>query len=191
MYTPTLFEITEQAEIIRFIRHNSFGQLISVHAGRLLVSHLPFMFSEDERYLLCHVARENPQWQSITQQEIMLTFQGPHGYISPSWYQTPGVPTWNYQTAHVYGRANIIEDIEQLRSLVAQLTAVHESDSTTQLHYRDAVLGAIVGIEIGITEIQCKYKLSQNRPRVDQEQVIEQLERQGTAALAEAMKKHL
>ena len=189
MYIPRHFEICDSEEIFSFIEANAFGQLISTVAGRHFSSHLPFLVSEDGRKIICHLARTNPQHSEITGQEVLLSFTGPHDYISPSWYSGPGVPTWNYQAVHVYGQAREFDDTSELKKLVETLTHKYESrfDQPWQPNYQAAMLGAIVGIEITISEVQCKYKLSQNRSAQDQRKVIEKLKSIGSAELAEAM----
>ncbi|NOQ81242.1 MAG: FMN-binding negative transcriptional regulator [Methylophaga sp.] len=190
MYIPSHFEVTDREEVYRFIRANSFGQLISSVEGRAFSSHLPFLLSTDGQSLVCHVAKSNPQWQSIENQEVLLTFQGPHDYISPSWYHSPGVPTWNYQAVNVYGKASLVTDSDKLASIVKELSDTHEASLETpwQAKYKESVLNIIIGIEIQITELQCKYKLSQNRPEIDQQQIIKKLKKSGSFTLAKAMK---
>lgn len=193
MYTPQHFEVTDKDKALAFIKANVFGQLISMVNGRLFSSHLPFYLADDGLSLICHVAKKNPQWQGIEDQEVLISFQGPHDYVSPSWYSSPGVPTWNYQVLHVYGRPRLIHDIEKLSDIVAELTRLHESgfDKPWTPEYRDALLNAIVGIEIPIDEIQCKYKLGQNRTEADRRQVSDELESRGSVQLAQAMKDEL
>ena len=104
MYIPKHFNVSDKEEILAFIKGNSFGQLISLVEGKLFSSHIPFLFRGENQSLLCHVAKNNPQWENIEGQEVLITFQGPHDYVSPSWYSSPGVPTWNYQSVHIYGK---------------------------------------------------------------------------------------
>ena len=193
MYIPQQFEVTEDQQIIAFIKANAFGQLISKVNGRLFSSHLPFLLSDDKRSLICHVAKQNPQWEGIEGQEVLVTFQGPHDYVSPSWYETPGVPTWNYQSVHVYGKPELVTEAQQLSRIISDLTAVYESSQETpwEPEYKDSLLNVIVGIEIAITEFQCKYKLSQNRSDTDRRQVAEKLSERGSVPLSMAMKEEL
>jgi transcriptional regulator len=158
-----------------------------------MASHLPFLVAADHERLLCHLARQNPQWQQLEGQRVLITFQGAHDYISPSWYQNPGVPTWNYQAVHVYGRCRVFEDAETLAEVVEALSQRYESGFETpwQPQYRDAMLKAIIGVEITIDEVQCKYKLSQNRPAADHQDVVDRLEQIGSKSLASAMRKAL
>lgn len=190
MYIPKHFRVTEKEEMLAFIEANNFGQLISNVEGRLFSTHIPFLLAEDSHALICHLAKGNPQWKNIEEQEVLVTFQGPHDYISPSWYVSPGVPTWNYQAIHVYGRARLITTPEKLRNIVNSLTEKHESSFVNpwKPEYKESMLRAIIGIEIEVKEIQGKYKLSQNRSESDRKQVMEELESTGSSALLEAMK---
>jgi transcriptional regulator len=189
MYIPRHFNVTDEREVAQFINSNSFGQLITNNNGRMVVSHIPFLFHAPTKRLFGHIAKANPQWQTLVGQEILVILSGPHGYITPSWYSHPGVPTWNYQAAHIYGTAVSFSDIEQLKGVVNGLTKEHESNFAEpwQADYDDNMLRGIVGIEIRISEIQCKYKLSQNRSSAEQEAIALQLKKQGEISLAEAM----
>lgn len=190
MYIPKHFEVTDQEEALAFIMTNGFGQLVSTIENRLFVSHLPFLVSENGKSIICHLAKNNPQWKSIEEQEVLVTFQGPHDYISPSWYSSPGVPTWNYQSVHIYGKPVLVTEPKKLCSIVGELTKKYESsfEKPWNPEYKESLLNMIIGIEIQITDIQCKYKLSQNRPESDQKQVAEQLKQKGSIELAKAMK---
>jgi len=189
MYIPQHFKVTDRKEILAFIKANAFGQLVSSVEGRLFSSHLPFFLSNDEQSLICHVAKLNPQWESIEDQEVLVTFQGSHDYVSPSWYSSPGVPTWNYQAVHVYGKPELITEAEELKSIVNEFTEIHESsfENPWEPEYKESLLNVIIGIEIKITELQCKYKLSQNRSESDRKQVAEELKKKSSMQLSQAM----
>jgi len=190
MYIPKHFEVTDREEVQAFLKANPFGQLISTVDGKLFSSHLPFFFDYDAGLLICHVAKGNPQWRGIEGQEILVTFQGLHDYVSPSWYSSPGVPTWNYQAVHVYGKPKLITDADKLKAIVNTLTEIHESsfDEPWKPEYKESLLNGIVGIEITVAELQCKYKLSQNRSRKDKNQIAEQVRKRGSTKLSRAMK---
>ena len=192
MYIPKYFAVTDETEIHSFIEANAFGQLISNLEGRFFSTHIPFLLSDDKTRLLGHLAKQNPQVKEIAGQEVLVTLQGAHDYISPSWYVDPGVPTWNYQAVHIYGRCKIFNEAAALKQVVDTLTRKYESTSANpwQPDYSASMLGAIVGVEIAISEIQCKYKLSQNRSAQDQEQVVEQLQAKGSIQMAEAMRRN-
>ncbi len=192
MYIPKHFEEKESKEMLKFIGSHPFGQLISMVQDRLFVSHVPFLVAHDGSMLISHVAKSNPQWENIALQEVLVTFQGPHGYISPSWYESPSVPTWNYQAVHVYGNAKLITGHEKLAKIIEDLTEKFESfiHPPWTPDYKESLLQAIVGIELTITQIEGKNKLSQNRSRQDRDQVVNALESSGSGLLAKAMKKN-
>jgi len=189
MYIPKDFEVTDEVEIFSFIKNNAFGQIISNVNGRLFSTHIPFLLSDDKTKLTGHMANQNPQHTELEGQETLITLAGPHDYISPAWYSSPGVPTWNYQAVHIYGQCTLFRDADRLKELVDSLTYEYESafDKPWVPEYKASILGAIVGIEISITEIQCKYKLSQNRSLQDRSQVTEKLKSLGSHKLSSAM----
>ena len=192
MFIPKSFKVENENEIQAFIQANAFGQIISSKDGRLLSSHIPFLVSDDQTKLLGHLAKANPQSQDIEDQEVLITLQGAHDYISPSWYESPGVPTWNYQAVHVYGKCKTFNDAEALKTVVDALTAKYESNFSQpwQPNYKASMLSAIIGFEVEISDIQAKYKLSQNRSDQDRKQVIEALDSIGSTKLATAMKRN-
>jgi transcriptional regulator len=191
MYIPKYFKITDKNEQYAFIAANGFGQLISTSNDRPCSTHLPFLLSEDKTKLLAHLATQNSQVDNINGQQVLVTLQGAHDYISPSWYEGAGVPTWNYQAAHIYGVCQTFTDAERLEHVVNKLTAKYEANmpSPWQPDYNPKMLNAIIGIEISISEIQCKYKLSQNKSDQDQQQVIDQLNASSSKAVAKAMQR--
>jgi len=191
MYIPPYFKIEDADEITRFIESNGFGQLVTQVEGQLFATHLPFLYDRDAQTLTAHIAHSNPQWQNIEEQQVLVILSGPHGYISPSWYTSPGVPTWNYQAVHITGVAKCTTDPGALANIVTALTAQYEShmESPWVPTYQTQKLLGIVGIEIAISNIQCKYKLSQNRSPQDQENVATKLHSAGNRELAQAMQK--
>ena len=191
MYIPKHFEITDKDEVFSFVEANAFGQLISKVNGRLFSTHLPFLLSGDKSKIIGHLAKQNPQHRELDGQEVLVTLEGAHDYISPAWYSSPGVPTWNYQTVHIYGLCKTFHDAEALHEVVNALTSKHEAalESPWQPEYNPAMLNAIVGVEVTITEVQCKFKLSQNRSPQDRSQVIGQLKALGSNSLAKAMER--
>ena len=185
MYIPDHFKEKNSERLAALVEGYPLGMLATVHDGLPFVSHLPFLFerhSGAHGKLIGHMARANPQWHDLAQgKKVLAVFQGPHAYVSPSWYAAPGVPTWNYAVAHLYGVPRLIEDEAQLETIVGKLTAVHEAkypepwQANLSGEKRTRLLGMIVGFEIEVTEIQGKFKLSQNRSVEDQQRVIEQL----------------
>lgn len=185
MYIPEHFEETKSERISRLIESYSFGMLITAPDGVPFVSHLPFVFDHaagPKGKLFCHMARANSQWQHFSSSgEVLAVFQGPHAYVSPSWYSSPGVPTWNYAVVHLRGTPRLIENESELEALVERLTDAYESRMPNPWkpnlagERRTKLLNMIVGVEIEVTGIQAKFKLSQNRPPEDQQRIVEKL----------------
>ena len=176
MYAPRRFAAPDQSALTDLISAYPFGTLTTVADGRPHASHLPFVVAGST--LFCHLARANPQVGHLREgTEILCTFQGPHAYISPSWYESPGVPTWNYVAVHAYGAPTLIEDPTELADIVDQLTAIFESHQTTPWtpQYDVSKLAAIVGVRIELSDIQGSFKLSQNRSAEDRRNVVAQL----------------
>lgn len=190
MYIPDHFNEPDRNIAISFIKANAFGQLLSLVDGKIYASHLPFLINNEGSKMLCHLARQNPQWENIENQDVLVTFQGTHDYISPGWYSSPGVPTWNYQVAHVYGTCKTIHSAEELKDIVEKLTLNYESNLSKPWdpEYSETMLKNIVGIEITVRDIQCKFKLNQNRSEKDRAGVITSLEKQGSEKLARVMR---
>jgi transcriptional regulator len=177
MYLPPAFRETDLQTLHHLIVDYSFGTLVSLVDGQLFATHLPFLL-EPERgpygTLVAHMARPNPHWRSFPG-PVLAIFQGPHAYVSPSWYQTtPSVPTWNYEVVHCSGQAAVIEDPARVRALldatVDQFEAgLSEPWSTRRVsdEYIGQMTRGIVAFEVPIERLEGKRKLSQNRPAVD------------------------
>ena len=185
MYVPEQFKESDSEAIAALIKKHSFGMLVTLSAGTPFVTHLPFLFERSngsQGKLFGHLARANPQWRHfIAGEKVLAVFQGPHAYISPSWFSAPGVPTWNYAVVHLRGVPRLIENESELEALVEQLTHAHESHRSNPWQIaltgeqRSRLLRMIVGFEIEITEIEAKFKLSQNRSVEDQQQIMQAL----------------
>lgn len=199
MYCPEAFVVSDPERLQGFIEQYSFATLVNTVDGRPFATHLPLLLDPNtsaQGALLGHMARANPQWQAFESgQEVLAIFQGPHAYISPSWYETtPAVPTWNYATVHVYGAPRIIEGSERLAALVDRLTAVYESGmpqpwpGDIPMDFKQKLLKAIVGFVIDITHIEGKFKLGQNRPLADQQAVAQRLATQADPVAHELSK---
>lgn len=193
MYTPAPFAINDRDEILRFIDANAFGQLLSIDNGQIASSYLPWHYDPETKTLLGHLARNNPQLESLAGSDVLVTLEGPHGYISPGWTGNRGVPTWNYQAVHLSGKASTFEDPARLADLVAMLSEHYEAlrPEPWQPNYPPSMLRAIVGVEIAVAGIQAKYKLSQNRQTDEVESQCRELEARGEHALAAAMRRAL
>lgn len=184
MYVPAAFEQTNSAEILAFLKANAFGLLVTSHEG-LCGSHVPFLIEERGEGLVLrgHLARANGQWEALTSGEVMVVFQGPHGYISPGWVSDDkAVPTWNYQAVHVYGRPVLLEGEETQRALLNDLSAVYEADrakpwTSAQLApgFMEHLMRATVMFEIPVDRLEAKWKLSQNKSADAQKAFLEGL----------------
>lgn len=197
MYLPKHFEEHDQTDILRFIEAHAFGTLVTVDASVPFASHIPFLLERGKTLTLSgHLAKANPQWQHLaTNPQVLTMFQGAHAYVSPTWYEGAGVPTWNYTAVHVYGKVRVIHDTDWLREKVERLSAQYEGSSETAWlpSYPAKMLEAIVGFEITIESLQAKYKLSQNRSAADQRNVMQALEASGgenERGVAALMAKH-
>ncbi|MEN1934033.1 FMN-binding negative transcriptional regulator [Paenibacillus sp. 102] len=183
MYIPKYFDIKDEKTKYEIIEQNSFATLFSQNNGAPYATHLPLLLNRDERILYGHFARPNEQWRDTENQEVLAVFQGPHCYISPSWYETnKAVPTWNYVAVHVYGEMEIVDDeqelIDSLRDLVNKYEDPASSYSLDEVepNYVEGLSKGIVGFKIKINRIEGKGKLSQNHSAKRQELVVKQLE---------------
>lgn len=190
MYTPKHYQVTDTNIIHEFIHNNSFGELISCEKNSPMVTKMPFLFDAEKNRLTAHIAKQNPHWKHLDQQSVLIILNGPHDYISPSWYSVNSVPTWNYQTVHITGHCSTFTKPEQLQQTVNQLSHKYESQFTDpwQPEYNANMLRAIVGLVIEIESIECTFKLNQKKSEQDRLEVAQQLEVRGNKPLADAMR---
>jgi transcriptional regulator len=202
VYLPPAFTESRPEVLIEHIERFDFGLLVSHGAAGLVASHIPFLLERDGEvlHLHGHLARPNPQVSDVAQGgEVLAIFHGPHTYISPKWYATgPSVPTWNYVDVHAYGTVRLVEDRDWLCSMLRRLSQRHEARNLEPWRIEDlpegylkTMLNGIVGLDIAVTRLEGKYKLSQNRPAVDRPGVIAALEAQNdpdTLAIARLMR---
>jgi len=199
MYIPTHFAAGPDA-IQDLLARPAAANLVTMTAQGLVATLLPFVFDPSVGELGAlqgHLARNNPQWSEPGTGEALVLIQGPDAYISPSWYAAKAqhgrvVPTWNYSTAHVYGHLRVHDDPAWLADQVRRLTELHEAQSDQPWAVDDAPepfiagqLRAIVGIELVITRIEAKQKLSQNRPDADIDGVVAGLNARGQTESAD------
>jgi len=179
MYTPRHFEAPDLAAMHTLMRAHPLAALVTQSARGLDANHIPLQLLQAAAgpgVLRGHVARANPLLQTPPKEDVLVIFQGPSAYVSPGWYPSKAqtgraVPTWNYLVVHAHGPLRLIEDRDWLRTQLAALTADHEAGEPTPwsmdeapAEYIETLLKAIVGIEIPITRLQGKWKLSQNQP---------------------------
>ena len=193
VYTPAHFEVADREELLAFMRHYNFATLVSVHDGKATATHVPLVVQEDDNRvsLLGHVAKANEHWKSLaTGAEVLAIFTGPHGYVSPSLYESKlTVPTWNYTAVHAYGTAVIIDAEPALRALVETAEPGYRKQfDELPPEFRAKMIDGVVAFEIRVDRLEGKFKLSQNRPIGDQLSVAASFE--GTE-LGEFMKERL
>jgi len=203
MYLPPHFAATDPASLHRLIRAHPLGALVTQGEQGLDANHLPFEFDADEGehgILRAHVARNNPLWQEVKEgQEVLVIFRAVEGYISPNWYPSKQahhkqVPTWNYAVVHAHGRIRVRDDARFVRRLLATLTRTQEAAepapwkmADAPRDYIEAMVQAVVGIEIEIHQLVGKFKLSQNKEEGDRLGAVDALQAKGQTALAAAM----
>lgn len=187
MYLPKHFEQQDLESLTSLLKVYPLGALVTQHEGVLEANHIPFLLEGQLAAggkLIGHVAKGNPVWKhDVATQETLVIFQGPESYITPNWYPSKQVhhqvvPTYNYAVVHVYGQLSVTHDEAVKRRIVGDFTTSMEKmrDSTWQVsdapaEYIKKMLSAIVGIELTITRIQAKWKVSQNRDAADREGV--------------------
>jgi transcriptional regulator len=203
MYVPAHFDEARTEVLQGLIQQHPFGMLVTHGANGLDANHIPFELDPgrgDMGLLSAHVARANPVWQEVADgDEVMVVFTAGHAYVSPNWYPSKHeshrqVPTWNYMVVHAHGRIAIRDDERFVRGVVARLTRTHEAPQAvpwkmtdSPAEFIDERLKAIVGIEIVITRLTGKSKLSQNRETRDMRGAGEILLAQGNHAIGDAM----
>jgi transcriptional regulator len=188
MYTPKHFEEPRIEVMQQLMRARPLATLVTLSSGGLNANHIPLHLSDAPALfgtLRGHVARANPLWSDFAKDvEVLAIFHGPDSYITPSWYATKQetgkvVPTWNYAVVHAYGTLRIIDDATWIRAQLEALTAHNEagfarpwSVSDAPHEYTEKLIGTIVGIEIVVTKLSGKWKVSQNQPVQNQASVI-------------------
>jgi transcriptional regulator len=187
MFTPKKFKQENVDDLVQLIQQHPFATLITHSEGGLEATHLPmFVVKKADGFCLkAHIAKANPLWKSVKNgAEVLITFHGPNGYISPNHYPTKkqtgkAVPTWNYVVVHVKGAIAFIHDPDWIYNAIDTLTNIHESGQAQPWSIKDApdeyiqkMIPAIVGIEIEVTSMEGQWKLSQNQPEVNQHGVV-------------------
>jgi transcriptional regulator len=195
VYLPPVFTETRPEILVAHIERHDFALLVSHGRHGLVASHIPFLVEQRdaELHLLGHLARPNPQVADLAEGgAAMAVFSGPHAYVSPRWYASgPAVPTWNYADVHAYGAVRVIDDAAWLRGFLQRLSQRHETGSETPWRVEDqpadymaGMVKGIVGIDMAVTRLDGKFKLSQNRPVADRPRIAAALEARGDAEAA-------
>ena len=190
MYIPPKYRHEDPDAIRAFVRENAFGILVSSGARGPMATHIPMELirtSDGEWVLEGHLARANPQWKGLADgSEVLCIFNGPHAYVSSSWYREEEVPTWNYMAVHLSGTWKLQSEA-QLHASLKRLVDRYEADSEHPVSMEGfsapvlRQIRGIVGFEICITAMEAAYKLSQGREE-DHPRIREELEKRGGAA---------
>lgn len=198
MYIPPYYENKDIEQIKQFLRENSFGILVNVVENKPWGTHIPLELEQDSNgadILVGHIAKANPQWKYFSDSaEVLCIFNGPHAYVSSSWYKEEEVPTWNYIAVHVYGTLKLMGEEETMASMF-RLVDKYEAHSKNPINLKDMSpktlrqVKGVVGFQIQITNLQATYKLSQTRQE-DHAQIITELKERndsGSQAIADHM----
>lgn len=188
MYLPKRFENENTEQAVDLIRRYPFSTLISSTEAGPFVSHLPLVIESDGQKLVLfgHLARANPHWRLLDRRDVYVVINGPHSYITPTWYAENDVPTWNYAVVHMKGVASLIEDRTGISDCLKKLASHLEKNRPNPWEFwippdlagNGSLESAIVGFKISIESVKSKFKLSQNRSREDRAGVMHGLETQ-------------
>ena len=193
MYVPQHFDEPRVEVMQELMRERPLATVVTMSSLGLNANHIPLHLSTESApfgTLRGHVARANPMWRDLqTGLEALVIFHGPDAYISPSWYATKQesgkvVPTWNYAVVHAYGTLQVIDDASWVRNQLEALTAHNERRFTEPWAVSDAprdftekLIAAVIGIEIVISRLSGKWKVSQNQPPQNQAGIIDGLDK--------------
>ncbi|THV59575.1 FMN-binding negative transcriptional regulator [Flagellimonas alvinocaridis] len=200
MYIPHHYKNENLDEVKDFLTQNSFGILINTVDGKPWGTHIPLELETNQTgkdILVGHISKANPQWKNfISPSEVLCIFNGPHTYVSSSWYKEEEVPTWNYIAVHIYGKVTILDE-EQTMASLHKLVDKYEQNlkNPISLHQMSPKtlrqVKGVVGFQVEITEIQAAYKLSQTRvddhPKIISE--LNEVNDPGSNTIAEIMKR--
>ena len=182
MHRPTAFKEDNVDKLVAFMKAHSFATLISTMDGVPFASHVPLVITETEGVvtLVGHLAKQNPQWQAFASAESLAIFTGAHAYISPDLYEKrESVPTWNYIAVHAYGTPNIVtfrNAPESMDQMIDEMVETYEASYKSHWHslsdeFREGMMNGIIGFVMTVTQLEGKYKLSQNRSQIEQHNV--------------------
>jgi transcriptional regulator len=201
MYIHKLYREENREKILEFLSQNEFATLVAYDGERPVASHLLMEVVEDGENLFVngHMSKANSLWKILEKNaEVLVIFQGPHTYISPTWYNHVNVPTWNYQSVHVYGKPRLITERRETYGLLKRLINRHEANSEYSLETlpQDFVakeMKCIVAFQIQVTRLDANYKLSQNRDDENYQSIVSHLQNrtdEPSHQVAEAMRKN-
>ena len=199
MYTPKLYREEDRSKILEFLKKNEFATLVCHDGEKPVASHLLVEVVEESEKLFLngHMSKANPLWKTFERtREVLVIFQGPHTYISPTWYNHVNVPTWNYQAVHVYGTPRLVTEYEEAYQLLKRLVDRHERSGLYKMEtlppdFVEKEIRGVMAFQIEVTRIEANYKLSQNRSDEDYWNIVTHLEKREdelSQGVAQAMK---
>ena len=203
MYIPNHYIEDDTEKLAAFMKAHSFGVMVNIVDGLPWGTHLPFVITQKDGKitLTSHMARANEAWRSLdNDRELLVIFQGPHAYISPSNYdKKQNVPTWNYIAVHAYGKPRIITDFDEAVQVLEAMIGTYEEKYMQQWNelsqdYISKMVKGIVAFDIEVTRLQGKYKLSQNKTVNEQQNIVHSLGKSDDSlatGVAEYMKENL
>lgn len=200
MYIPKLYREDDRTRIVEFLKQNDFATVVAYDGQKPVASHpmVDVIEADGSLYIDGHMARGNSLWKLFQiSPEVLVIFQGPHTYISASWYNHVNVPTWNYQSVHVYGKPHVVTDHDQVYALLKRLMDRHETGAdynmdTLPPDFVKKEMRGVMAFRIEATHLEASYKLSQNRNDADYGTIISNLEARTdemSHGVAEAMKR--
>jgi transcriptional regulator len=200
MYSPKLYREEDRQKILEFIRQNDFATLVLFDGEKPVASHLMLEVIEDGEQvnIYSHMSRANPLWKLFeSNRAALVIFQGPHTYISATWYDHVNVPTWNYISVHAYGHPSLVTDHDEMCRLFSRLVERHESHSeyrveTLPQDFVEKEMKGIAAFKIEVARLEAAFKLSQNRNDTDHQNIVIELEKRAdelSAQVAQAMRK--
>ncbi len=187
MYTPKHFQEDNLQELLDLMRLNPLGIIVWQSPNGMTADHVPLFYKNSK--LVGHIAKANPMGKANITEPVLVIFQGANAYISPNWYPTKqedhkSVPTWNYATVHVHGQIKLITENAGKVQILKELTAIHEATQNAPWSMDDApadyikkMTNGVIGLEIAISTIEGKWKVSQNQPLKNKVGVMENLQR--------------
>lgn len=201
MYIPKLYREEDREKILAFLRQHDFATLVAHDGERPVASHLLVEIAEEDEKLFIngHMSRANPMSRLFDRNpEVLVIFQGPQTYISATWYNHLNVPTWNYQSVHVYGKPRLVTELSESYGILKRLVERYETDSPYRMETlpQDFVMKEMKGVaafQIEVTRLEASYKLSQNRNDEDYWNIVSRLQERTdelSHQVAEAMKKN-
>jgi transcriptional regulator len=201
MYIIKFFREDNRERVLEFIRQNDFATLVAYDGEKPVASHLLMELVEDGESLWIngHMSRANPLWKMCEKNpEVLVIYQGPHTYISPTWYNHVNVPTWNYQSVHMYGKPRVIADNNETYGILKRLISRYETSTTYKLEtlpqdFVEKEMRGVVAFQIEVTRVEANYKLSQNRDDESYRSILAHLEQRAdddSHEVAKAMKQN-